>query len=178
MKLSNIESNCHIDDISIDLDGGASWLYQGFLDAFKDEIVSTVEKSITKTLNDEISKLENALQSLPKQISVDNVAALNVTFVNNPFLSDRSLGFEINGLFIENKTDTHSYINSVNVRDGLQPPVHCSDPSKMIGIALDETVFKSAFALYYNVILQIIILYSLFKQEEKNGSIRVMFYLA
>ncbi|MFS7999343.1 putative lipid binding protein BPI/LBP [Helianthus anomalus] len=150
MKLSNIQSNCHIDDISIDLDGGASWLYQGFLDAFKDEILSTVEKSITKTLNGEILKLENALQSLPKQISVDNVATLNATFVNNPFLSDRSLGFEINGLFIENKTDTHSYINSVNVRDGLQPPVRCSDPSKMIGIALDEAVFKSAFALYYN----------------------------
>ncbi|KAI3675175.1 hypothetical protein L1987_84761 [Smallanthus sonchifolius] len=144
MKLSTIKCNCHIHDISIDLDGGASWLYQGILDAFKDEIVSAVEKTITKILKIEIAKLESLLQSLPKQIAVDDVASLNVTFVNNPFLSDKSLGFEINGLFMENRTDTHSYGNS------LQPPVICSDPSKMIGIALDEAVFKSAFALYYN----------------------------
>ncbi|KAK9056788.1 hypothetical protein SSX86_024151 [Deinandra increscens subsp. villosa] len=144
LKLSTIECNCHIHDISVDLDGGASWLYQGILDAFREEIVSTVEKAITKILKIEISKLESLLQSLPKQIPVDDLASLNVTLVNNPFLSDTSLGFEINGLFIENKTYTRSYGNS------LQPPVHCLDPSKMIGMAIDEAVFKSAFALYYN----------------------------
>lgn len=31
MNLSVIECNCHIQDISIDLDGGASWLYQGYV---------------------------------------------------------------------------------------------------------------------------------------------------
>lgn len=31
MKLSVMECNCHIHDISIDLDGGASWLYQGYV---------------------------------------------------------------------------------------------------------------------------------------------------
>lgn len=31
MKLSVVECNCHINDISIDLDGGASWLYQGYV---------------------------------------------------------------------------------------------------------------------------------------------------
>ncbi|KAD3066576.1 hypothetical protein R6Q59_019190 [Mikania micrantha] len=144
MKLSKIKCNCHIHDITVDLDGGASWLYQGILDAFKEEIVLAVEKAITKILSTEISKLGLLLQSLPKEIPVDHVASLNVTFVNSPFLNDRSLGFEINGLFVENRNETYSYANS------LQPPVHCSDPSKMIGIALDEAVFRSAFALYYN----------------------------
>lgn len=31
LKLSTIECNCHIADITIDLDGGASWLYQGYV---------------------------------------------------------------------------------------------------------------------------------------------------
>ncbi|KAI7734809.1 hypothetical protein M8C21_017782 [Ambrosia artemisiifolia] len=154
LNLSNLECNCHIDDISIDLDGGKSWFYQGFLDAFKDEIMSTAAKTITEILNAEISKLASVLQSFPKLILVDNLAALNVTLVNSPFLSDRSLGFEINGLFVANKTNTHAYGNSMNVLDGLQPPVRCSDPSKMIGITLDVAVFKSAFALYYNAMFK------------------------
>ncbi|XP_076904713.1 putative BPI/LBP family protein At1g04970 isoform X2 [Bidens hawaiensis] len=145
MQLSTVECSCHINDVTIDLDGGASWLYQGILDAFKEEIESTVAKTITNILKTEISKLGYVLQNLPKQIPVDGVAALNVTLVNSPFLSDSSLGFEINGLFIENKSDKRLYGNS------LQPPVRCSDPSKMIGIALDEAVFKSALALYYNI---------------------------
>lgn len=144
MNLSIVECNCRINDISIDLDGGASWLYQGIVDAFEDEIVSAVEKAITKKLKAGISHLESILQTLPKQIPVDDTASLNVTFVNNPYTSDTSLGVEINGLFIQNKTHAHSYHN------GLQPPVSCSESSKMIGIALDEAVFKSASALYYN----------------------------
>ncbi|KAK1439783.1 hypothetical protein QVD17_05603 [Tagetes erecta] len=144
VKLSTNECNCHIDDITIHLDGGASWLYQAILDAFKEEIVSTVENTITYVLRTELSNLGSLLERLPKLLPVDDVASLNVTFVNNPLLTGTSIGFEISGLFVENKTDTHSFRNS------LQPPVHCSDPSKMIGIALDEAVFISALALYYN----------------------------
>lgn len=121
------------------------------MDAFKEEIESAVEKVITKKLKTAVSLLDTILQTLPKQVPVDDVASLNVTFVDNPFFSDTSVGFEINGLFIENKTDIRSY----NKYNHLQPSIHCSDPSKMVGIALDEAVFESAFALYYNVTPQI-----------------------
>ncbi|KAI3769604.1 hypothetical protein L6452_00713 [Arctium lappa] len=144
LKLSTIECNCHIHDISIDLDGGASWLYQGIVDASEVQIASAIEKAITKKLKTGVSKLGSFLQTLPKRIPVDDIAALNVTFVNDPFLSDDSLGFEINGLFIESNKDTPSLHNA------LQPPVSCSDSSKMVGIALDEAVFVSAAALYYD----------------------------
>ena len=30
MKLSVEDCGCHVEDISIKLDGGASWLYQGY----------------------------------------------------------------------------------------------------------------------------------------------------
>ncbi|XP_071726025.1 putative BPI/LBP family protein At1g04970 [Rutidosis leptorrhynchoides] len=144
MKLSVMECNCHIRDISIDLKEGASWLYQGIVDAFKDEIISAVEKAFTKKLKSEISELASVLQTLPKHIPVDNAVSLNVTFVNNPFLSNTSLGFEINGLFVDSKVNKLSYHNH------LQPPISCSDPLKMIGIALDEAVFESASNLYYD----------------------------
>lgn len=113
-------------------------------------MISAVEKAITKKLKSEVSELGSILQTLPKHIPVDNTASLNVTFVNNPFLSDTSLGFEINGLFVDSKTNILSY------HDHLQPPISCSDTSKMIGIALDEAVFESAFNLYYDVTPQIL----------------------
>ncbi|KVI10656.1 Bactericidal permeability-increasing protein, alpha/beta domain-containing protein [Cynara cardunculus var. scolymus] len=106
--------------------------------------IESIEKAITEKLKTGVSKLGSFLQALPKRIPVDDIAALNVTFVNDPFLSDDSLGFEINGLFIESKKDTLSR------RKALLPPVSCSDSSKMVGIALDEAVFVSAAALYYN----------------------------
>ncbi|CAH1450212.1 unnamed protein product [Lactuca virosa] len=103
LSLFVMECNCHMNDISIDLNGGASWLYQGVVDAFEEPIRSEVSKEIIKKLKAGVIKLGSVVQSLPKLIS-------------------------------------------------LQPPVCCSDPQKMVGIALDEAVFNSGFALYYNAI--------------------------
>ncbi|KAI3509627.1 hypothetical protein L1887_25050 [Cichorium endivia] len=144
LKLYVINCNCHMRDMSIDLNGGASWLYQGVVDAFEESIRSEVSKEIIKKLKAGVIKLGSVVESLPKLIEVDDIASLNVTFVNDPFLSDTSLGFGINGLFVESKKDKFLFGNM------LPPPVSCSDPSKMVGIALDEAVFNSAFGLYYN----------------------------
>ncbi|KAJ9560859.1 hypothetical protein OSB04_006019 [Centaurea solstitialis] len=144
LKLSTVDCNCHIHDMEIDLHGGASWLYQGIVDALEKQIMSAIEKAITEKLNAGVSKLGSFLQTLPKQIPVDDIASLNVTFVNAPFLSDNSLGFEINGLFVKSQKNTPSLHNA------LRSPVSCSDSSKMVAIALDQAVFVSAAALYYD----------------------------
>ncbi|KAB1208762.1 hypothetical protein CJ030_MR6G024798 [Morella rubra] len=135
-----------VQDISIKLDGGASWLYQGMVDAFEEKIGSAVEKAITKKLKEGILKLDSLIQGLPKEIPVDDNASLNVTFVNDPLLSDSSIGFEINGLFTERKRDVFANYRNEN----SQPSVFCPNSSQMIGISLDEAVFNSASALYYN----------------------------
>lgn len=44
----------------------------------------------------------------------------------------------------------------------LKTPVYCSDPQKMVGIALDEVVFNSGFFLYYSVTQQILYLFVFF----------------
>ncbi|XP_038703636.1 putative BPI/LBP family protein At1g04970 [Tripterygium wilfordii] len=146
LKLSLMEGGCYAKDILIKLDGGASWLYQGMIDAFDDQIEAAVENAITKNLNDGVLKLDSFLQALPKEIPVDDNASLNVTFVDNPLLSNSSIGFDINGLFIARRKVhilKHQHKNSPS-------SVYCTDPSRMLGIALDEAVFNSASALYYN----------------------------
>lgn len=146
LELSLMECGCYVKDITITLDGGASWLYQGILDAFEEQIGSAVENAITQKLGEGVSKLDSFLQALPKEIEVDDTASLNVTFVNDLSLKNSSIGLEINGLFIRNgkDADPEQYIkNSL-------PSVSCTGPSKMLGISLDEAVFNSASDLYYN----------------------------
>lgn len=118
------------------------------VDAFEGQIGSAVEKAITKKLDEGILKLDSFLQALPKEIPVDDNASLNITFVNDPLLSNSSIVFEINGLFTGRKraapVPKHLHANS-------QSLVFCPNSSQMLGITLDEDVFNSASAFYYNV---------------------------
>uniref|UniRef100_A0A2N9EPR4 Lipid-binding serum glycoprotein C-terminal domain-containing protein n=1 Tax=Fagus sylvatica TaxID=28930 RepID=A0A2N9EPR4_FAGSY len=116
------------------------------VNAFEEQIGSAVESAITKKLNEGILKLDSFLQALPKEIPVDDNASLNVTFVNDPLLSNSSIEFEINGLFTGRKRDPVPRYHHEN----SQTLVFCPDSSKMLGIALDEAVFNSASSLYYN----------------------------
>ncbi|KAJ6401400.1 hypothetical protein OIU84_016755 [Salix udensis] len=146
LKLSLMDCGCYVKDLSIKLDGGASWVYQGMIDAFEEQIGSAVENAITKNLGEGILKLDLFLQSLPKEIPVDDDASINVTFVDNPSLSNSSVRFDINGLFTARKKvpiPMYYYKNTL-------PSVLCTEPAKMLGISLDEAVFNSASALYYD----------------------------
>ncbi|KAL6202422.1 hypothetical protein ACLB2K_026130 [Fragaria x ananassa] len=146
LKLSVLDCGCYVKDISIKLDGGASWLYQGLVDAFGGQIVSAVEENIAKKVNEGITKLDSSLQSLPKQIELDDIASLNVTLVDNPVLSNSSIEFQINGLFttpIDDSTSSLDHKGSLN-------PLPCSAPARMVEISLHEDVFNSVSLVYFN----------------------------
>ncbi|KAK8339989.1 hypothetical protein V6Z11_A08G073000 [Gossypium hirsutum] len=68
LKLFLSDYECHVKDISINIDGGAFWLYQGIIDAFRGKIMSEVENAIIKKIKEGIIKLNSLLQSLPKQL--------------------------------------------------------------------------------------------------------------
>ncbi|KAF4395911.1 hypothetical protein G4B88_028081 [Cannabis sativa] len=145
LKLSILESGCYVNDISIKVDGGASWLYQGLVDAFQGNIESLVEDAMSKKIEEGITKLDSLLQSLPKQIQVYDIAAMNVTFVGKPVLSKSSIEFEINGLFtaIDDLTSRFYHKN-------LLDHVFCNASTKMIEISLHEQVFNSVSLLIFN----------------------------
>ncbi|XP_062077578.1 putative BPI/LBP family protein At1g04970 [Humulus lupulus] len=145
LKLSILESGCYVKDISIKVDGGASWLYQGLVDAFQGNIESLVEDAISKKIGEGIARLNSLLQSLPKQIAVYDIAAMNVTFVGKPVLSSSSTEFEINGLFMA-IDDLTSRLYHKNLVDR----VSCNASSKMIEISLHEKVFNSVSLLFFN----------------------------
>ncbi|CAL2229276.1 unnamed protein product [Prunus armeniaca] len=171
LKLSVLECGCYVKDISIKLDGGASWLYKGsfhtpspvpnfcswicifinqghlrLVDSFDGQIVSAVQDNISKKIREGIMKLDSLLQSLPKQIALDDIAALNVTFVGNPVLSNSSIEFQINGLFMAPNDDFASNLYNKGALD----PVPFNAPAKMVEIPLHENVFSSVSLVFLN----------------------------
>ncbi|OAY55650.2 putative BPI/LBP family protein At1g04970 isoform X2 [Manihot esculenta] len=146
LTLSLLDCGCYVKDISIKMDGGASWLYQVVVDAFEGPIGSAVENAISKKIKEGISKLDSRLQSLPKQVSVDHVSAMNVTFTGNPVLVNSSIEIDINGLFM---TRDNVLIPSYYYK-GLQASDSSNCPAKMIGISLHENVFNTAAVVYFN----------------------------
>ncbi|XP_021687638.2 putative BPI/LBP family protein At1g04970 isoform X2 [Hevea brasiliensis] len=146
LNLSLLDCGCYVKDISIKLDGGASWLYQVVVEAFEGPIGSAVENAISKKIKEGISKLDSRLQSLPKQVSVDHVSAMNVTFTDKPVLSNSSIEIDISGLFMaRDKVLIPSYYYK-----GLRASDSSNCPAKMIGISLHENVFNTAAVVYFN----------------------------
>lgn len=125
------------------------------LDAFEVRLTSAVENAISKKLREGIVKLDSLLQSLPKEIPIRNIAALNVTFVGNPQLRDTSLTLSINGLIsAKDAYSAFSYHHLEHLLASLEhllASVPVRDPASMVTISLHEKVLVSASSVYYDV---------------------------
>jgi len=93
-------------------------------------------------------KLDKFLESLPKKISLDNTATLNVSFVGNPVLSSSSIAIAINGLFTGKK---EALLSQGYHKKKLNISSACGGLPKMIKVSIHESVFKSASEVYFNV---------------------------
>ncbi|XP_058745040.1 putative BPI/LBP family protein At1g04970 [Vicia villosa] len=146
LKLDLLDYGCDVGELRIKMNGGAAWLYQVLVDAFKGNIGSAVEDAVSKKIREGIPTLDDLLQTLPKTISLDKTAALNVSFIDNPVLSNSSIELKINGLFSERKgvlvpQGYHKGSDPISLSNGDLP--------KMINISIHENVFKSASEVYF-----------------------------
>lgn len=151
LMLSPLDCGCSVKDIFIKLDGGASWLYQGLIDAFESRLSSAVENAISKKLREGIVKLDSLLQSLPKEIPIRNIAALNVTFVGDPQFRDLSLVLSIDGLISAKEAyAAPRYQHLFASLEHLLASYPLKDPASMVTISLHEKVLASASSVYYH----------------------------
>ncbi|XP_078443572.1 lipid-binding serum glycoprotein family protein isoform X2 [Wolffia australiana] len=146
LRLEALEAGCAMDNISIVLEGGASWLYQGLLDAFEEQIRASVEEAIKKKIVDGTSKIDLLLEKLPKSVNIDEAVSLNVTVVDQPVLKSSSIEVAINGLFFQSRVQP---AGSGRLTRKVADYVLCEKFSPMLGISLQEEVFSSASRSYF-----------------------------
>ena len=119
-----------------------------FIDGFSNHIRSSVENAITSKITEGALKLDSFLESIPKEIYVDKVATVNVTFVDDPLFKSSSVQFDIDGLFIpSDKTALSKHMHFGDTK--YAQPLGSS--SNMLWISLDEDVFDSVSSLYFEV---------------------------
>ncbi|XP_074324055.1 putative BPI/LBP family protein At1g04970 [Apium graveolens] len=114
-------------------------------DAFNEDIISSVEDAVSNKFKDGIIYVDCFLESVPKEIPIDNVTAINVTLVNDLVFSDSSFELEIDGLFTAND---ESVISSLQ-REAKDDSNSCEGLNKMIWISLHEKVLDSAVSVYF-----------------------------
>jgi lipopolysaccharide-binding protein len=118
------------------------------VDGFHDHITSSVESAITQKITEGAEKLDSLLQSLPKEVNLDDVAFMNVTFVKDPLFKSSSVEFYISGLFVPSQRTLMHESHQV-LAEG---PHFLVDASKMLWISLDEAVFNSASDVLFQVL--------------------------
>jgi hypothetical protein len=143
--LTVVECGTYIDDLEIELSGGGSWLYQWFVYAFDAQIRAAIEAAISKQIIISAEKLDNYLQSVPRNLPIDDASAIDVTVVGDPLVNPTFLSVGVEGEF----TSLLKPINFTLPDHGLEPGLFCSDSTKMVTIALCDYVINSATAVYY-----------------------------
>nr|GEU39248.1 putative BPI/LBP family protein At1g04970 [Tanacetum cinerariifolium] len=143
----SLDYGCYVNYLSIILDEGASWLYQGIVDFFSEDIAYANEDTITSKVKEAVIQLDSVIQSLPKQVSFGDTTTLNVTVTDGPIMSSTSLLIGIDGLFtqIGNEVTSGRYGNSL-----LSSSSVCNNPMKMVAISVHEDVLNSASLVYFN----------------------------
>eukprot|EP00252_Welwitschia_mirabilis_P010459 TRINITY_DN2372_c0_g1_i1.p1 TRINITY_DN2372_c0_g1~~TRINITY_DN2372_c0_g1_i1.p1 ORF type:complete len:519 (+),score=72.97 TRINITY_DN2372_c0_g1_i1:170-1726(+) len=155
--LSTLECGTYLKELTITLSGGASWLYQNFINAFEENIKAAVETAMTTNLVESITKLNSTLQGIPKIVKIQDSVAMNFTVMQAPAIGPKSISIGVEGLFVHLNSSAllmpaYNFKSSSSAllmpAYNFKPIVSCSVPSTMLEVILSEDVLRSGAKVY------------------------------
>ncbi|KAJ7570867.1 hypothetical protein O6H91_01G136800 [Diphasiastrum complanatum] len=146
LNLTVLQSGTYLTNLEINLNGGASWIYNWLAYAFGDQIRAAIETALTDQIVQGVGKLDSFLQHIPRKIPIDDTAAVDVTVVQNPVLNSAFLSVGVKGEFL-NVDSVEDSSKSVGI---LPVGLFCSNSLKMVTMALSDHVLDSAAAVYFD----------------------------
>uniref|UniRef100_A0AAY4CLU7 Bactericidal permeability-increasing protein n=1 Tax=Denticeps clupeoides TaxID=299321 RepID=A0AAY4CLU7_9TELE len=140
-----------IGDIQISFHGGASFIFQPFVDHFKGQIKGKIVDQICPSLNEGIGSLEAFLAAMNVSYHVDPSLFLDVPLTNAPLVQDSEVEFDLKGVFYSEA-------------DPLEPPFPSQEfpmarpADRMLAMAASEFCLNSyAYACLRAGLLQTLI---------------------
>eukprot|EP01116_Phalansterium_solitarium_P018699 TRINITY_DN5049_c0_g1_i1.p1 TRINITY_DN5049_c0_g1~~TRINITY_DN5049_c0_g1_i1.p1 ORF type:complete len:515 (-),score=215.13 TRINITY_DN5049_c0_g1_i1:375-1880(-) len=134
----------NVGHLDINLHGGASWLYQLFVNAF----TGSIESSIASALHDAIveninSGLNKAIKSLPISEPIDSKVEIDFPLVSNPVFASGYFSLPTLGEF---------YVIGAHTETPYpRPPIPDVVTSQMLQILITEYVVVSAGYVYWKL---------------------------
>ncbi|KAI5056835.1 hypothetical protein GOP47_0028653, partial [Adiantum capillus-veneris] len=146
LHMSVLQCGTYIDNLEVQVKGESSWLYQWLVDGLEERMRSTIEEQLNEQIQEGVQNLNAFLLQTSQQVQVDDTAELNFTVVSEPIISPTSLSIGVKGQFVSPGSEG---LASRHIPQ-LPPGLVCNGSTKMVTMALSESILKDGAAIYYN----------------------------
>lgn len=151
LSVTSVSCDAQIGDVDIRFEGGASWIFQPFVEHFKGRIRGEIRSKICPNVEESIVSLEYHLQAMEVSIQVDEDLVLNIPLTGVPVIHASRMILGLKGEFYDMKTRKRPPFEAQNFTVPEQPDY-------MLSMGLSEfTVNSASYALYSGGRLQVLI---------------------
>ncbi|XP_026074491.1 lipopolysaccharide-binding protein [Carassius auratus] len=149
LSITTISCSDNVGGVDIQFHGGASFFFQPFVSSFKGHISEMIHERICPAIQQAISELEDNLQEVTVNITVDKYIYLSILLTSSPAVTDQSFELDIKGEFY-------------SISHPSEPPFSASAffvqyaENYMLSLAASEFLVNSAaYAFLSSEVLQI-----------------------
>ncbi|KAG9270191.1 bactericidal permeability-increasing protein-like [Astyanax mexicanus] len=99
LSISTIMCSADVGSVQVNFHGGASFIFQPFVDIFSGQIANEIRVQICPALEKGIDVLERHLAAVPVALKVDPYVFMNISLTDSPLVEDSGLGLNVTGEF-------------------------------------------------------------------------------
>ncbi|XP_059188427.1 lipopolysaccharide-binding protein [Centropristis striata] len=151
LSVTNVQCLARIGDVDIRFHGGASMLFQPFVEHFKGRIRGVMEAQICPNVEEYIVTLEYHLQAMKVSFDVAEVLTFVLPLTGVPVISASTMNLGLKGEFYNIRTHTDPPFEA-------QPFTVPEETGKMLSVGMSEYTLNSAsYGLFSAGLLQTLI---------------------
>nr|BAM21037.1 bactericidal permeability-increasing protein [Oplegnathus fasciatus] len=143
LSVTSVRCEAVVGDVDIQFHGGASWIFEPFVDHYKGRIRGEIEGKICPNVEESIINLESHLQAMKVSFDVDQYLTLDLPLTGSPVVDNSSLNLGLKGEFYSIKTHAEPPFEA-------QPFTMPEQPDYMLSVGLSEFTLNSASYAYYS----------------------------
>ncbi|KAK5863318.1 hypothetical protein PBY51_000356 [Eleginops maclovinus] len=151
LSLTSVSCDAQVGDVNIQFQGGASWIFQPFVEHFKGRMRSEIRSSICSNVEESIVNLDYHLQTMEVSFNVGQDLGFDAHLTDIPVINESSMILGLQGEFY-------------NIRTHQKPPFEVlpftlpEQPDYMLSMGLsDSTVNSASYELYSAGRLQVLL---------------------
>ncbi|XP_037629360.1 lipopolysaccharide-binding protein-like [Sebastes umbrosus] len=151
LSVTSQHCDARVGDVDIQFHGGASWIFQPFVEPFKGKIMGEIESSLCPNVEKSIASLESHLQAMNVSFEVGQDLTFDLPLTGAPVVDASSMNLGLKGEFY----DIKSHMEPPFVSKPFTMP---QQPACMLSAGLSEFTLNSAsYQLYSAGLLQVLI---------------------
>lgn len=142
LSVTSVSCDAQVGDVNIQFHGGASWLFQPFVEHFKGTIKDKIQSNICPWVEEYIVSFEYHLQAMEVSFDVDDIFTLDLPLTGAPIIDASSMNLGLKGEFYDIKSHAEPPFKA-------QPFTMPQQPGYMLSLGLSDFTLNSAsYGLY------------------------------